>query len=141
METYGPLRGLFLSFDPVTGLTKGYAFATYENESVTDAAIQGLHGLQIGDRTLVVRRHDAALNQKQDQGSFDTIVKEPVNSFLKKFRLTIKMNFEKTAAATTTLCMLQMVTAEDLRDPEEVVDITTDIRTECQNFGNVTQIF
>jgi len=123
LETYGPLRGLFLSFDPVTGLTKGYAFATYENESVTDAAIQGLHGLQIGDRTLVVRRHDAALNQKSDQGSFDTIVKEP-----------------KTARATTTLCMLQMVTAEDLRDPEEVADITTDIRTECQNFGNVLDI-
>jgi len=123
LETYGPLRGLFLSFDPVTGLTKGYAFATYENESVTDAAIQGLHGLQIGDRTLVVRRHDAALNQKSDQGSFDTIIKEPI-----------------TARATTTLCMLQMVTPDDLRDPEEVADITTDIRTECQNFGNVLDI-
>jgi len=123
LETYGPLRGLFLSFDPVTGLTKGYAFATYENEQVTDAAIQGLHGLQIGDRTLVVRRHDAALSQKQEQSTLDSVVGET-----------------KAAEETTSLCMLQMVTPDELHDPEEVGDIMNDIKQECEKFGMVMDV-
>eukprot|EP00493_Phyllostaurus_siculus_P013008 UN13198 len=43
----------------MTGMSKGFAFAYYEDGKVTDAAISGLNNLQIGDKKLVVKRHDS----------------------------------------------------------------------------------
>jgi splicing factor U2AF subunit len=102
-------------------LSKGYAFAYYEDESVTDAAIAGLNGLQIGDRTIAMRRHESCAAFKQD--NMDNIVKN-----------------EKKATESNTLCMMQMVSTDELRDPEEIQDIKNDIATECSNYGQVLDI-
>jgi len=125
LEAYGPLRGLFLSYDPATNLSKGYAFAYYEDESVTDAAIEGLGGLQIGDRTLAIRRHESCANFMNTNQMMDDIVKKDVR---------------KVATMTNTLCLMQMVTLDDLKDPEELSDIKNDIATECSNYGTVLDI-
>lgn len=122
LQTYGPLRGLWLSNDPMTGMSKGFAFAYYEDGKVTDAAIQGLNNLQIGDKRLVVKRHDSCAQfQTNDVGALPTENKEKM---IQKDK-------------TRTLCMLQMVTLDDLRDPEELEDIRIDIQAECQKYGNV----
>jgi len=123
LETYGPLRGLFLSYDPATNLTKGYAFAYYEDESVTDAAIEGLNGLQIGDRMLQVRRHDQSHNSSRHS---------VLNS--------ITVDRATQATATKSLCLMQMVTDEELADSEEVEDIKNDIANECRNYGKLLEI-
>ncbi|ETO34606.1 hypothetical protein RFI_02482 [Reticulomyxa filosa] len=60
LQTYGPLKALFLAKDPLTGFSKGYCFFQYEDPSVTDEAIAGLNGIKIGDRQLAVRRHTPA---------------------------------------------------------------------------------
>jgi len=122
LEAYGPLRGLFLSYDPATNLSKGYAFAYYEDESVTDAAIAGLNGLQIGDRTIAMRRHESCAAFRND--SMENVVSK----------------HEKKATESATLCLMQMVTHDELRDPEEIVDIKNDIATECSNYGTVIDI-
>jgi len=128
LETYGPLRALFLSFDPLTDCSKGYAFAYYQDdEQVTDAAIQGLNGIQIGDRTLVVRRQNDGQQRTNDSVSnlmsLESIVKQ-----------------EGGITATKTLCLMNMVSAEELGDPEEVADITEDVKNECTTYGNVKDI-
>ncbi|KAK9937070.1 hypothetical protein M0R45_013887 [Rubus argutus] len=55
LEAFGPLR----SFEPVedreTGNSKA-AFCVYHNVSVTDIACTALNGIQMGERTLTVRR-------------------------------------------------------------------------------------
>lgn len=124
LQTYGPLRGLFLSYDPATNLSKGYAFAYYEDESVTDAAIEGLNGLQIGDRTLSVRRHESCANFQNTGQVMNTITQ----------------NQNKVAEATSCLCLLQMVVLDELKDPEELEDIKNDIATECSNYGQLLEI-
>lgn len=118
--TYGPLRGLWLSHDPATGMSKGYGFAYYENEDVTYAAIQGLNGLEIGDRKLIVKKHEAA----KEGGMKD-----------------IAGNKAKPASYTRTLVMLNMVADDDLKDPQELEDIKNDIATECSNYGKLIDIF
>jgi len=123
LETYGPLRGLFLSYDPATNLTKGYAFAYYEEEKVTDAAIEGLNGLQIGDRTLAVRRHESCAQFAQKSNVMKTITGNL-----------------RQATETNTLCMLQMVSMDELQDTEELEDIKNDIATECSNYGKLLSI-
>jgi splicing factor U2AF subunit len=122
VQTYGPLRGLWLSSDPMTGMSKGFAFAYYEDDSVTDAAIGGLNGLTIGDKRLVVKRHDSCAQFANDQAAAELAV--PKEKMVQ-------------AEKTVTLCMLQMVTLEDLKDPEELEDIRIDIQGECQKYGNV----
>ena len=53
--SFGPLKAFNLVKDSATGLSKGYAFCEYGDTSVTDAAIQGLHGMQLGDKKLIVQ--------------------------------------------------------------------------------------
>jgi len=123
LETYGPLRGLWLSNDPVTGLSKGFAFAYYEDEKVTNAAIDGLNGLQIGDKRLIVKRHESCA-AFQTHSEMKPIINES----------------HKNQQKTRTLCMLNMVTNEDLIDPFELEDIRNDIHQECSKFGTVLSV-
>jgi len=41
--------------DAVTGLSRGYAFCEYVDPLITDSAIQGLNGMQLGDKKLIVQ--------------------------------------------------------------------------------------
>merc|ERR1719203_223728 len=124
LETYGPLRGLWLSNDPVTGMSKGYAFAYYEDEAVTNAAIDGLSGLQIGEKRMQVKRHESCA-QYQGNGSNE---------------LNVIGDVETKATETKTLCLLQMVVESELQDPDEVLDIKNDIINECSNYGKVVDV-
>jgi splicing factor U2AF subunit len=53
--SFGPLKAFNLVKDAATGLSKGYAFCEYNDNNVTDAAIQGLNGMQLGDKKLIVQ--------------------------------------------------------------------------------------
>nr|KAF6341450.1 hypothetical protein mMyoMyo1_011881 [Myotis myotis] len=55
-SSLGPLQAFNLVQDSATGLPKGYAFCELMDISVTDQAIVGLDGMQLGDRKLQVQR-------------------------------------------------------------------------------------
>lgn len=57
LTTYGPLKSFHLVKDMQTAVSKGFCFYEYIDPSVTQEAIDGLNGIQIGDRTLTVRKH------------------------------------------------------------------------------------
>merc|ERR1719476_1227669 len=67
LSTYGPLKAFFLFSDPATGLSRGFAFAEYRDHSVTQAAIRGLNGLQVGDRRITVKISLAGQGEEQAQ--------------------------------------------------------------------------
>lgn len=54
--SFGQLRAFNLVKDSATGLSKGYAFCEYVDVSMTDQAIAGLNGMQLGDKKLIVQR-------------------------------------------------------------------------------------
>ena len=56
VEAFGPTKSFMLVTDRETGNSKGYGFFVYQDQSVTDVAMQGLHGMQMGEKTLTVRR-------------------------------------------------------------------------------------
>ena len=56
LTSFGPLRAFNLVKDSATGLSKGYAFAEYADFTVTDQAIAGLNGMQLGEKKLIVQR-------------------------------------------------------------------------------------
>ncbi|EDL31287.1 U2 small nuclear ribonucleoprotein auxiliary factor (U2AF) 2, isoform CRA_b [Mus musculus] len=56
LTSFGPLKAFNLVKDSATGLSKGYAFCEYVDINVTDQAIAGLNGMQLGDKKLLVQR-------------------------------------------------------------------------------------
>lgn len=125
LQTYGPLRAFFMFKDFNTGLSRGYAFAEYRDPSVTQAAIRGLNGIKIGDRNIQVSLHDPSLSSQQQ---------EPPNL------VDLGLTAVPTQGETKCLCLLQMVTEEDLQDENEYKEILDDIREECGNYGAVRDI-
>ncbi|XP_037932888.1 splicing factor U2AF 50 kDa subunit-like [Teleopsis dalmanni] len=128
--SFGYLRAFNLVKDSATGLSKGYAFCEYADLNVTDQAIAGLNGMQLGDKKLIVQRasvgaRNAALN----------ILAAPVT--LQVPGLTTVIN---AGPSTEILCLFNMVTPDELRDEEEYEDILEDIKDECNKYGVVRSI-
>lgn len=127
--SFGQLRAFNLVKDSATGLSKGYAFCEYFDVSMTDQAIAGLHGMQLGDKKLIVQR--ASVGAKNAQIGQQAPVQIQVPG----------LTMVGTAGpATEVLCLLNMVTPDELRDEEEYEDILDDIREECGKYGVVRSL-
>ncbi|XP_037928663.1 splicing factor U2AF 50 kDa subunit-like [Teleopsis dalmanni] len=128
--SFGYLRAFNLVKDSATGLSKGYAFCAYADLNVTDQAIAGLNGMQLGDKKLIVQRasvgaKNAALN----------ILATPVTLQVPGLTTVISAGL-----STEILCLFNMVTPDELRDEEEYEDILEDIKDECNKYGVVRSI-
>lgn len=131
LETFGKLRGLHMPKDPVTGMGKGYAFCEYQDHSVTHAAIKGLHGISIGDRSLTVRITESQ-NQQNDYN--------PLNALIRSGNIGASLGKSGGIQPTSVLCLLQMVTPQDLESNEDYGEIMEDIKEECANYGQVREV-
>jgi len=125
LSTYGALKGFYLFRDMSTNISRGYAFAEYRDHSVTQAAIKGLNGLQVGDKKIVVKIHDSGITHRNDPTA--------VVADLGLGRLNVM-------APTEVVCFLQMVTESDLIDDAEYQGILQDVREEASKFGQIVDI-
>ncbi|KAK0427560.1 hypothetical protein QR680_010294 [Steinernema hermaphroditum] len=127
LSSFGQLKSFNLVMDQVTGQSKGYAFAEYLDPTLTDQAIAGLNGMQLGDKKLVV--------QLANQGQ------RPTNSAAFAQVQVAGIDLSQGAGQPTeVLCLMNMVTEEDLKDDEEYEDIVEDIREECLKYGHVRSL-
>ncbi|KAH8252582.1 hypothetical protein KR032_000655 [Drosophila birchii] len=125
LQSFGQLRGFNLIKDSVTNMSKGFAFFEYLDPMVTDQAIAGLNGMQLGERKLVVQRSIAGKAL-----SNPPVLQVP----------GLNASFLTTGTPTEVLCLLNMVLPEDLLDDEEYQDIRTDIQLECAKYGEVRSL-
>ncbi|CAF1250656.1 unnamed protein product [Adineta ricciae] len=124
LMSFGPLKAFNLVKDTATGLSKGYAFCEYSDSSVTDAAIQGLHGMQLGDKKLIVQL--ASVGAKNMPGMPGVQIPG--------------IHIQQPSVSTEVLCLLNMVTEDELRDDDEYEDIMEDVREECSKYGFVKSL-
>ncbi|KAK7066451.1 U2 small nuclear RNA auxiliary factor 2 [Halocaridina rubra] len=129
LMSFGQLRAFNLVKDSATGLSKGYAFCEYVDVSLTDQAIHGLNGMQLGDKKLVVQR--ASVGAK----NANAMAQAPVQIQVPGLQLQ-----SGTGPATEVLCLMNMVMPEELKDDEEYEDIQEDIREECSRYGIVRSV-
>ncbi|XP_060523050.1 splicing factor U2AF 50 kDa subunit [Cylas formicarius] len=127
LMSFGQLKAFNLVKDTAFGLSKGYAFAEYVDISMTDQAIAGLNGMQLGDKRLIVQRASI--------GAKNTTVLPAVQIQVPGLSLV-----GTSGPATEVLCLLNMVTPDDLKDEEEYEDILEDIKEECNKYGVVRSI-
>lgn len=129
LTSFGQLRAFNLVKDSATGLSKGYAFCEYVDVTITDQAIAGLNGMQLGDKKLIVQRASVGAKNTAAMNVAPVQIQVPGMAAL-----------SGPGQPTEVLCLLNMVTPEELVDEEEYEDILEDIREECSKFGVVRSL-
>lgn len=89
--------------------------------------------MQLGDKKLIVQRASVGAKNanSNSQQAAPVQIQVPGLSML---------HSSSGGPATEVLCLLNMVTPDDLRDEEEYEDILEDIREECNKYGIVRSI-
>jgi len=131
LTSFGSLRAFNLVKDTASGLSKGFAFVEYADPTVTDQAIAGLNGMQLGDKKLVVQLASLGAKSQMSSGigaNMPVAVQVP------------GLGFGVGGPATDVLCLMNMITTDELREEEEYEDILEDIREECNKYGAVKSI-
>jgi RNA recognition motif-containing protein len=78
VSTFGPLKGFNLVKDLVTGASKGYAFFSYRDLSVTEAAVKGLHGITLQGHVIQVQTAANSSNLEKAQLDLDSLAQKEV---------------------------------------------------------------
>jgi len=98
-------------------------------------AIAGLNGMQLGDKKLIVQR--ASVGAKSGPlAQPGTALTTPVQIQVPGLQ-TVSGGLGQ---PTEVLCLMNMVTPEELIEDEEYEDILEDIQTECSKYGIVKSI-
>ncbi|KAL8995357.1 MAG: hypothetical protein Q9169_004899 [Polycauliona sp. 2 TL-2023] len=128
LVAFGALKAFVLVKDRSTEESRGIAFCEYADPAVTDIAVEGLNGMELGDKHLKVQR--ASIGVTQAAG------------------LEMGVNAMSLLAGTTStdldegrvLQLLNMVTAEELIDNEDYNEICEDVKEECDKYGEVLEM-
>ena len=134
LTSFGQLRAFNLVKDSATGLSKGYAFCEYVDVTITDQAIAGLNGMQLGDKKLIVQRASVGAKNAAAMNVAPVAIQVP------GMQGASAPGMQPAGQQTEVLCLLNMVQPEELADEEEYEDILEDIREECGKFGVVRSI-
>jgi len=133
LTSFGPLKAFNLVKDAVTAMSRGYAFCEYVDPLITDAAIQGLNGMQLGDKKLIVQL--ASIGAKNGTVAMAQNSNQPVAVQVPGLVFT-----PGSQTFTEILCLLNMVTEDELQDDDEYEEILEDVKEECNKYGNVKSI-
>ncbi|KAJ5038775.1 uncharacterized protein L3040_006454 [Drepanopeziza brunnea f. sp. 'multigermtubi'] len=125
LVSFGELKAFVLVKDNGTDESRGIAFCEYVDPVATDIAVEGLNGMELGDKHLKVQR--ASIGHTQVSG------------------LEMSVNAMSMLAGTTSqgleegrvLQLLNMVTPEELIDNEDYEEICEDVKEECEKYGKV----
>uniref|UniRef100_A0A452FUA6 Splicing factor U2AF subunit n=1 Tax=Capra hircus TaxID=9925 RepID=A0A452FUA6_CAPHI len=137
LTSFGPLKAFNLVKDSATGLSKGYAFCEYVDINVTDQAIAGLNGMQLGDKKLLVQRASVGAKNATLVSPLSTINQTPVTLQVPGL---MSSQVQMGGHPTEVLCLMNMVLPEELLDDEEYEEIVEDVRDECGKYGLVKSI-
>ncbi|KAF7932078.1 uncharacterized protein EAE97_009099 [Botrytis byssoidea] len=128
LVSFGELKAFVLVKDSNTDESRGIAFCEYVDPAATDIAVEGLNGMELGDKHLKVQR--ASIGNTQVSG------------------LEMSVNAMSMLAGTTSqdlengrvLQLLNMVTPEELIDNEDYEEICEDVKEECEKYGKVLEM-
>ncbi|OOO13416.1 U2 snRNP auxilliary factor, large subunit, splicing factor [Aspergillus oryzae] len=128
LKSFGELKSFVLVKDGSTEESRGIAFCEYADPNATSIAVEGLNGMELGDRHLKVVRASIGITQAAglDMG---------VNA-MSMFAKTTSQDLE----TSRVLQLLNMVTPEELMDNDDYDEICDDVREECAKYGQVVEL-
>jgi len=148
VSAFGSLRSFNLVKDSATGNSKGFAFFEYADPDVTDRACNGLNGMKLGEKTVLVQRAIVGAKHQQPKGTGTSVLLNATALYFLNLGMPI-------AAATALLdidindqgrptCIVQLinvVSPEDLANDTDFEEILEDIREEAKKYGNVVSMY
>ena len=132
LKAFGELRSFNLVKDSSTGLSKGFAFCEYIEPEMAELACQGLHGMELGDKKLILHRSNPNRHAERMAARSDLPLL-PVD-------ILANISSGPSVEPTCVLMLLNMITGEDLLDDSDFNDIHHDIASECALYGKIKQI-
>ncbi|KAF2088245.1 hypothetical protein K490DRAFT_40096 [Saccharata proteae CBS 121410] len=128
LSTFGELKAFVMVKDTSSEQSRGVSFCEYVDPLITDAAVQGLNGMELGEEHLRVQK--ASIGVQQASG------------------LEMGVNAMSMLAGTSStdveqgrvLQLLNMVTPDELMDNDEYEEIVEDVREECSKYGEVLDL-
>jgi len=132
LTSFGELKAFNLVKDSATSLSKGYAFCEYIDYNITDQAIAGLNGMQLGDKKLIVQRASVGAKNAAQAAAMAPQLNIQVPG--------LNLTNETEGPTTEVLCLMNMVTPDELQDEDEYEEIMEDVRQECSKYGVVRSI-
>ncbi|KAJ2772123.1 hypothetical protein IWQ56_001519, partial [Coemansia nantahalensis] len=150
LRAFGELKAFHLVRENATNASRGFAFCEYVDPNVTEIACQGLNGMELGDRHMIVQRANSSTRgggsgSGSVQRGYDGPPMMPQAPYVPPPYAPPTGHMPPVvpagaAQATPIVQLLNMVTASDLADDAEYEDIMDDIRDECSNYGTVAEL-
>jgi splicing factor U2AF subunit len=137
LKAFGELKSFNLVKDSSTGVSKGFAFCEYLNAEITDIACEGLHGLELGDKKLIVQR--ASVGGAKMPMIDGALPGAGVGRAILPIEI-LGANGLKPPVPTHVLCLINAIKQTDIVEDEFYDEILDDIRTECETFGPIVEI-
>ena len=136
LQTFGELKSFNLVKD-ANGLSRGFAFCEYLKPEITDLACEGLHGLEMAEKKLIVQRASVGgVSMPNVDGALPGAgMGRPI--------LPIEIlgpNGLKPPVPTHVVLLLNCVKPEDILDDADYDEIYDDIKLECETFGEVEKL-
>lgn len=125
LQSFGELKSFVLVKDRSTEESRGIAFCEYVDSSVTDAAVESLNGMELGDANLKVKRASIGIQQVSGEMSVNAM------------SLMAGTQAKSDADSSRVLCLMNMITPEELMDVEESEEILEDVKDECAKYGKL----
>ncbi|KAI0570854.1 RNA-binding protein [Pyrenophora tritici-repentis] len=128
VETMGKLKAFILVKDTGTDQHRGIAFCEYADNEIIDAVIEGLNDIPLGDGNLKVSRATVGLQQS-------TGLDGGVGAISMLAGASAAENHEH----SRVVCLMNMVTSDELLNDEEYEEIKEDIEEECGKYGPIVE--
>lgn len=139
LSPFGAVQDTSLARDPATGRSLGHGTAVFEDPARADYAVQGLHGMPIGTRTLELRRSGPANETMPAVGVLQTLINAGTVGYVAQAALAIKE--ADPGIASTVVLLENAVTEEDVEPQSAIYDgIVEEMEEECSRFGYVLRV-
>ncbi|KAF7198525.1 Splicing factor U2AF 59 kDa subunit [Pseudocercospora fuligena] len=127
LNSFGELRNFVLVKDSSTEESRGIAFCEYKDPSVTKTAVESLNGMELGDAAMKVKLASIGIQQVPGEMS--------VNA-MSLMAGTQAEDSEK----GRVLCLMNMITPEELMDADEADEILEDVKEEVAKYGPLLDV-
>ncbi|KAF2858798.1 hypothetical protein K470DRAFT_220514 [Piedraia hortae CBS 480.64] len=127
LTSFGELKNFVLVQD-MNGNSRGIAFCEYSDaKNCTDMAIEALNGLELTDRKISVKRASIGIQQVGGEVSVNAMS-------------VMASSSNDDQLVGRVLCLMNMITPEELMDADEADEILEDVREECAKYGEVVDV-
>ena len=165
--SFGEVKSITISRDPQTNESRGFGYVVYASPEVVPLVCKTINGIKVCDQSIVVRpvavkqQKPVPVMQGEEMVKLDPAIIEQATMDLPNLKVPFLEESDKareTAAKllkqagintggqiqksppSRILVLKNMVTKEDLENPEDYLDIKADIETECSRFGQVLSV-